>query len=449
MKPAATLQSATGLAPAGWWRPAKPAAAEERPDVETVETRKTGRLAFAALVFYSVVLIAAPQQFFPVLQPLRLAMLTGVLAIVFHLRDRWSGVVTAPRAPEITIALILVTWAIVTIPLSIWPGGSVGVFLDMYSKSIAVFLLLGGAVTSLARVRIILWVVAGCAALIGAAAVRNYVTGNMMPGAPGRIAGYGTSGLAGNPNDLALLLNLFLPLIGALLVIGRRQSARLLAGAALAVAVVGTIATFSRAGFLTLAVVGILHLWVLAKRGAIGWAAGVIAAAALVLVLAPPAYFDRLATMVDISSDQTGSAQNRWTDTALAAQFVLQQPVIGVGLGNDILALNEVRGEHWLSVHNVYLNYAVDLGVIGMLLFVALLATALAGMYRVERSSRTSPDLQVVARGLRISLIAFAVGGFFHPVAYHPFFYYIAGLAIAVRRIAHRQAQRAAGVWSA
>ena len=37
---------------------------------------------------------------------------------------------------------------------------------------------------------------------------------------------------------------------------------------------------------------------------------------------------------------------------------------------------------------------------------------------------------------MRIGLLAFAVAGLFHPVAYYFYFYYLAGLAVAVQRAA-------------
>ena len=42
--------------------------------------------------------------------------------------------------------------------------------------------------------------------------------------------------------------------------------------------------------------------------------------------------------------------------------------VIGAGIGQDILAMNAQRGDDWTQVHNAYLQYAVDLGVPGVVL---------------------------------------------------------------------------------
>ena len=39
------------------------------------------------------------------------------------------------------------------------------------------------------------------------------------------------------------------------------------------------------------------------------------------------------------------------------------------------------------------------------------------------------------APGVRIALCGYAVAALFHPTAYHFYFYYLAGLAVAVRRI--------------
>jgi hypothetical protein len=64
-------------------------------------------------------------------------------------------------------------------------------------------------------------------------------------------------------------------------------------------------------------------------------------------------YTQRLATMVNTEADPTGSAQARWQDTVAAIGYVSENPVIGAGIGQDILALNEVRGLSWLGPQRV------------------------------------------------------------------------------------------------
>jgi hypothetical protein len=43
---------------------------------------------------------------------------------------------------------------------------------------------------------------------------------------------------------------------------------------------------------------------------------------------------------------------------------------------------------------------------------------------------------------IQVSLVAFAVAALFHPSAYHFYFYYVAGLAVAARAIAEGQRGR-------
>lgn len=100
----------------------------------------------------------------------------------------------------------------------------------------------------------------------------------------------------------------------------------------------------------------------------------------------------------------------------------------------NILALNDERGSTWTAVHNVYLQLGVELGLPGVALFVALVATSLRSARRAQRAAKRSEDSDLfhLAEGIEVALLAFAVSGLFYPVAYHFYFYLIAGLAAAV-----------------
>jgi O-antigen ligase len=182
-----------------------------------------------------------------------------------------------------------------------------------------------------------------------------------------------------------------------------------------------------------------LYLWRLLRRPGGGWVVAVVGAAVLCLPLLPLGYTARLSTITDVEADPTGSAQARREDMKTAARFVLRHPIVGAGVGQDILALNEMRGPRWTSVHNVYLQHAVDLGLPGLALFLLLLARCF-GAARAARRRAARPagprDLFLLAEGLEMSLAGFAVAGLFYPVAYHAYFYYFGGLAVAARAAA-------------
>lgn len=421
-----------------WWSPqtvpASAAASHRDSDAKP---------AFVAAVAFTLILLLSPQNWFPVLRPFRLAFLAGGIGVASLMWERWRHRRPLGLGREMLICLALVGWAFLTLPLSYWPGGSISILTDLYIKAVIVFWLLANVVTTAYRLRLLAIVLMSCTIFLAGTAVKNFVTGAFLTesGNVARIIGY-EGMLSSNPNDLALMLNLLIPLGIALLLGAQKTSARILWLAILGINIVGVVVTFSRGGFLALATIAITYFIRLARRRGSDrrWAMAMVMLAILSLPLVPESYVDRVATVTDIESDPTNSSQTRWRDMVAAAHFVTQHPIIGAGIGMDVLALNEVRGARWKQVHNVYLEYAVDLGLPGAVLFLMLLYSvfkAARSSLRLLARKDESRDLYLLAEALQVSLIAFAVAGCFHPVAYHFYFYYIAGLALAVRSAAN------------
>jgi O-antigen ligase len=213
----------------------------------------------------------------------------------------------------------------------------------------------------------------------------------------------------------------------------RRPQGRMVAFLAAAVLAMGVVITFSRAGFVTLVAAVLVYLFKLFGRGRAAPAAAAVLLAVLALPLLPDGYTSRVASITSVQSDPTGSAQKRWADTLAALRILPERPLLGAGLGMNILALNDERGTTWTAVHNVYLQLGVELGLPGAALFVALLVSSVRSARRAQRTARRAadPELYHLAEGIEVALLAFAVSGFFYPVAYHFYFYLIAGLAAA------------------
>jgi putative inorganic carbon (hco3(-)) transporter len=419
-----------------WWRPREAERFLPAAEIGEGENRTHGRFAFWALLAFTFVLVFAPQNWVPALAPFRLALLAAAAATVGHLVDRFQRRAAYRTPAEFVIAGGLLAWAVLTAPFSLWPGGTVSEILDVYLKSLVVFWLLGRVVNTTDRLYKLGWTLSLLSVPIALSGLANYGAGVFLSDSQ-RIQGYG-SALAGNPNDLALTLDIFLPITLALLVTAQALWLRALAGGIALLSLVGIIVTFSRGGFVGLAVIGFLAcLWMVRRKPALTIGAVV----SLVLVappLLPAGYVDRLATTFNIESDTTNSAQERVRDMKAAVEVVQQRPIMGAGLGMDAVALNQVRGSTWRKVHDVYLEYAVDLGLIGLILFLLLLASSILTARRVEREGRArglDDRLAAMAAGVRISLTGFAVAAFFYPVAYYFYFYYLAGLAVALRTI--------------
>ncbi|HMJ83011.1 MAG TPA: O-antigen ligase family protein [Vicinamibacterales bacterium] len=415
---------------ANWWRPDRPAIRADVPG---------SPVAFGGLVAFTAILLLTPQTMVPVLKTLRIALLAAGVSILAHMLDttiRRQPIVRSRR--EIVIAFALLIWAAITIPFSYWPSGSVALLSDQYLKAVIFFWLIATLVTTRQRLRTFAWALVLCSIPVAIIGLQHFRSGEFLyTGVTGvkRIAGY--SGLSGNPNDLALTLNLIIPIAGALFALSRGAVARSLAAAALILGMATVIVTFSRAGFLTLSAIGVLSVVFFVKRRAPAAAAVIVIATMTVVPLLPAGYLERLNTITDIEADPTGSAQGRWADYQVAARLVAANPIVGAGIGQDILALDRVRGRATSrSVHNAYLEYAVDLGLPGLLLFLWLLVASFRSARRVEKRTSTEPsmrDLSVLASGVQIALVAFAVAAVFHPIAYQFYFFCVAGLAVALR----------------
>jgi len=139
---------------------------------------------------------------------------------------------------------------------------------------------------------------------------------------------------------------------------------------------------------------------------------------------------------------QTGSSATHLSDWTEGLDAFLRHPV-GVGLGStDIDALR--FGVTPLTADNQYLRYAVELGVLGLLLHVAVLVGALVSGVRAWLAARDEPAgaygmlLMVTVLGIALNAMTAVV---FNSMMLAYLFYWLAG---SVTTIARRPAAAAA-----
>ena len=413
-----------------------PLAQAKGSDLEHLNSNHASPLAFKALLFFFFIMYVAPQALIPGLEPLHLAKISAVLAIAAYGFSRLvQGQQLTVFTKEIKLILWFVVVAIVSIPLSQWPGGSWDFFTDTYSKSVILFFLVVNLLVNQKRCRQMLWAITIFSAFNAVIGVDRYLSGEVVGGY--RVKG-GYSGLSADPNDLALSLNLAIPFMWYLFESSKRTFQKMLAGSMLVLAVVGVILSYSRGGFLALIGLFLWFAWIRFKnRGA-----AVLVKAAfigmLVLAFFPSGYSDRVLSIFDSSKDDTGSGEVRLIVMKEAVNIVVQHP-LGAGLKMHNLLVQKA-GAGWAGVHSVYLEIAADLGLIGGVLFVVIHWKLIRAMQHL----RTSPalrgsTLRPLAEATEVSLIAFAVGGMFLAVAYLQSFYILAGITLAVKIMAMRQ----------
>ena len=431
-----------------WWQPVR----EIRGGGFATESHKTAspqayKFSFWALICFTVILILSPQDHFPALKPLHLALVAAVIAIATYLYDRFHyGIMSEARNPEFKWAAILAFWAIVTVPFSLWPGGSVKEITDVFLKSLIIFFLLGQVVNTTARLKIVAWVLSISSVFLSLSAVKSFLSGGFqneeLSHGLDRIAGY-QGALTSNPNDLAMILCLILSLTIGLVFCTRRSLAlRITLIVAALLNVTAIMATYSRSGFLMLMTILLCYAIYLWRRGDRVMIIAFIVLVFMAIPVLPAGYTHRLDTIIHFNQDKTNSAQDRLLGMRLAAEYAIQHPVIGVGIGMSVLQLNKLDGDQWVRVHNVYLQYAVDLGWPGLILFLLLLYGSLRTCRRACLICANKPeqrDLYFMAQAVGISLIGYALGAMFYPNGYYFDFYYFAGLAVAVRIISSKE----------
>jgi hypothetical protein len=392
--------------------------------------------AYKSVLFLVLIIFIAPMNYIAALQPLRLALVFALLTMVtFVFTSLRQGRRLTVLGAEVKLILWLVFFAIVSITHSMWPGGSYEMLFDTFLKSIIVFLLIANLLTSESRFRGFFWALAVSAAFNAVVGIYNYRMGAFIGG--NRIQG-GFSGMTSNPNDLALCLDLMIPFVWFLFISARNSIQKLFTGMTLCISLICIVLTSSRGGAIIFLGMLVWYVWHRPSQNRVNVLVGTAVLIGIVLLVAPEGYSDRLVSSVDFSKDKTGSADARWEITKAGFYQTLAYP-FGVGLGMTGL-LNHEEGRGWSAgVHNVYLEISTELGIIPGVLFIVLLWKLIANLKRMRSLTARSANphqLALLAEATECSLVGFAVGGLFSPVAYQFYFYILAGIAVAIKEVA-------------
>lgn len=245
----------------------------------------------------------------------------------------------------------------------------------------------------------------------------------------------------GSPNNAALYLDRLLPLLLAMLLLGRRAihgRRRLAYGLAAVVVAPALLLTFSKGALFLGIPAGLLVVfWVWQRRAGRRtwpWVLGALAAGVVALLLAMrvPA----LAARLDLFGATGVFRVHLWR---AALNMIADHPLLGVGLDNFLYAY---RGRYILDAawqepnlshpHNIVLDFATRLGLLGLLAGLWLMGEAVLALWRAVR--RADETWLPVAAGLAGALAAMLAHGlvdhsfFLVDLAY--LFYLILGVAV-------------------
>lgn len=340
----------------------------------------------------------------------------------------WFGEVgfRSIRLPEQRRALAAVAVFVLWLALSITWADRADAGLDVvwqYGVAAVVFLVVATAPRTDRHVAVV------CAGFV-AGAVISVLAGVMETGlnsaqtaieSASDLEGGRLSAGGGDPNYLAAGLIPGIALAGGLMAVYRGPPARLALVLAIAACAVGLAASQSRGG-LVAAVAAVLFSLVLARGHRLRVAGILLAlvAVAATWFAANPAAFERITAM-----DDGGTGRSElW---AVGWQIAGDHPVLGVGLGNYVeeapayvratgsLEFGELIAERPHVVHNVYLQFLTETGLVGLLLFLVVVGLCLAITWRAARELQGlgMRSTEALARALLIAQLGMLAAAFF------------------------------------
>lgn len=392
----------------------------------------------------------------PSVAKLMVALLVGVLLV------RWIVIGETPRG-WVKAALLFAAYGMVVF-ISLFYASDYG---NAYSQLtdyvqdaviglLIIVLLVRGNFSRLA-----IWSVLAAGLFMSSVAVFQYLTGTFemrywgfglsaVQNIAGRTSDYRIAGPFGDPNFFAQALVIMLPLAVDRMVKERQRIFALVAGGTALLVILAIIFTFSRGGFLALAVTLIAL--------AIYYRVPFYRLVLLILVIGiltpflPAQYKDRLATLVNLTSpDGTYtdvSFQGRTSEYMVGVMMFTDNPLLGVGTGNyksNYLKYSRQLGidprNEQRSPHSLFIQVAAEEGLFGLFVFGVLLWSAFQSILTANAIFKGMQDYESagITASIGISLLGYLTAALFIHLAHPRLFWVLIALALAMHEIARHK----------
>jgi O-antigen ligase len=396
----------------------------------TVALLKRNRttLAYGALLMFSFLYYARPEDFIPGMSYIPVGKISGGIALLGLLAGWGRRRTKIPL--EIKLVLLLFFDLCLTVPFAFWRGGALDVVVNQFSKAAIVALLISMIVNTTDELRRMLWVQAAAVAAMTIASILIH------PGGATRLSAVGAA--FSNPNDFAVNIAINFPLCLAFLLAAKSILKKAVWLIVLLAMLYAVIATYSRSGFLALVICLLICLWefgIKGKRPKFLVAAVLLGMVGVGFGLTTRNYTTRLSTLVEGNvrgSMDRGSMDARRELLDQSIELTLQHPLFGVGPGNF-----QAITESWHVTHNTYTELSSEAGIPALAIFLTIIGLAFRNLRRVRKAPgyKTNSELQLFTGALWAGLAAYLVGAAFSSTAYALFPYFMVAYTSALYRI--------------
>jgi O-antigen ligase len=355
--------------------------------------------------------------------------------------------------------LFFTVWMVVDIPFSMWRSGSFEHVRDIWGISFVTFLSVAGLISNFRQVRKATYTVAW--ALLVLTLIAEFWGSTDT----GRL--FLPQGKFSNPNEMAQALLLGLPLWWMVFMDTTSVVKKAFSAAVMFFMLVMTSKCGSRGALIAF---GVTMLWLFLRTPIAGKfkliVVGVLAMG-MILVMMPGKLLRRYTTFMedvdengsmvvdaadyDMATSALSSAETRKYLLRASIKYTLQHPLFGVGPGmfpvaEDADAQSQGRRfGRWQGTHNSYTQVSSEMGIPGLIAYLAVIAFALKSTASVYRKTRDDPRLKYMANCavcLNYCLIVYSVSVFFDYIAYSMMLPVFAGLAAALGVVAPAEIER-------
>lgn len=248
----------------------------------------------------------------------------------------------------------------------------------------------------------------------------------------------------GGDNEMGLALVMTIPLLRYLQLEASKRGVKLALTAAIVLTALAAVGSQSRGALLGIVSMGVF-LWLKSRRKIV---TGILAAVAtaLVVVVMPQQWFDRMATIDTYQQD--ASAMGRINAWHMAYNLAKDKPLGG---GFDafqprMFDLYAPDPDNVHDSHSIYFEVLGEHGFFGLALFVALgLMTWFSATSVIKRAGRNAERrwARDLCAMVQVSLIGYASAGAFLGLAYFDFYYTLIAVVVLCKRVLKSQDETA------
>jgi O-antigen ligase len=337
---------------------------------------------------------------------------------------------------------------VLSVPFSIWRGGSLQVLMNAWLPTFAVFLSTSGMLVNFDQTRKAIFTVGYGLFVLAIIAV---VWGNAEDS--GRL--FLPNGKFSNPNEMAQALLMGLPIWSVMLMEGKSMGKKVAAAGIIFLMLLMISKCGSRGAMITM-VVMVLMMFVRASiMGKMKLVLGGVALLAVLVAFLPGRLLRRYQTMTEeseqasLADDEDAkmeasavtSAQHRRDLLKRSIKYTFQHPLFGVGPGNFPVAEDAdmksqgFRKGTWQGTHNSYTEVSSEVGIPAALAYICAIFTSLRRTSKLYRRTKDDPRLTGIANcalGINYCMLVYSVSVFFDYIAYSSMLAVFAGFAVAL-----------------